>query len=84
MNHRKELQGFALISKITNFKHQITNKSQIPMTNHQNMFGISDIVNFFDICFFRRKKSNQHCRWKYWTEGNRSANRSAQRLQRFF
>ena len=38
--------------KISNFKRQITNKSQIPIINDQNRFGISNLgyCNLFDIC----------------------------------
>jgi hypothetical protein len=38
--------------KISNSKHQITNKSQIPIFNDQNGFGISNFghCNLFDIC----------------------------------
>jgi len=38
--------------EIPNYKHQITNKSQIPIINHQNMFGISNLghCDLFDIC----------------------------------
>ena len=38
--------------KITNPKHQITNKSQIPILNDLNRFGISNFghCDLFDIC----------------------------------
>ena len=38
--------------EIPNSKHQITNKSQIPILNDQNRFGISNFghCNLFDIC----------------------------------
>jgi hypothetical protein len=38
--------------KITNPKHQITNKSQIPISNDLNRFGISNFghCDLFDIC----------------------------------
>jgi len=38
--------------KISNSKHQITNKSQIPILNDQNRFGISNFghCDLFDIC----------------------------------
>ena len=38
--------------KISNFKHQITNKSQIPILNDQNRFGIWNFgdCDLFDIC----------------------------------
>gem|GEM_PF-2614134 len=38
--------------KISNSKHQITNKSQIPILNEQNRFGICDFghCDLFDIC----------------------------------
>jgi hypothetical protein len=41
--------------KIPNFKHQITNKSQIPISNDQNRFGISNFGHYdlFDICDLR-------------------------------
>jgi hypothetical protein len=37
--------------KIPNHKHQITNKSQIPIFNHQDRFGILNFghCNLFDI-----------------------------------
>jgi hypothetical protein len=37
--------------KISNFKHQITNKSQIPILNDQNKFGIWNFghCDLFDI-----------------------------------
>ena len=38
--------------EIPNFKHQITNKSQISIFNDQNMFEILNFgdCNLFDIC----------------------------------
>jgi hypothetical protein len=38
--------------KISNSKHQITNKSQIPILNDQNRFVISNFGHcyLFDIC----------------------------------
>jgi hypothetical protein len=35
------------VSKITNFKHQISNKSQIPIFNNQNLPG-RDLVWIFE------------------------------------
>jgi hypothetical protein len=32
------------VYEIPNSKHQITNKSQIPISNDQNMFGILNLV----------------------------------------
>jgi hypothetical protein len=42
----------ASICKNPNFKHQVTNKSQIPIINDQTMFGISNLgyCYLFDIC----------------------------------
>jgi hypothetical protein len=38
--------------EVPNFKHQITNKSQIPILNDQNRFGILNFghCDLFDIC----------------------------------
>jgi hypothetical protein len=50
---RKALKHRKPTFEIPNYKHQITNKSQIPIINHQNMFGISNFghCDFFDICY---------------------------------
>ena len=45
---------WSFVSKITNFKHQITNKSQIPIFNDQNFPG-QDIVWIFGFRIFDRK-----------------------------
>jgi hypothetical protein len=46
---------WSFVSKITNSKHQIPNKSQIPIFNDQNLSGPNIVSNFghwklFDIC----------------------------------
>ena len=38
--HWRQSAGVMEHNKISNFKHQITNKSQIPILNDQNRFGI--------------------------------------------
>jgi len=41
---------WSFVSKITNSKHQITNKSQIPIFNDQNLPG-REIVFVWDLLF---------------------------------
>ena len=54
MSGAREVSGFRgkKNCKISNLKHQITNKSQIPILNDQNMFGILNFghCDLFDIC----------------------------------
>ena len=47
-----ESAGVVKHCKISNSKHQITNKFQIPILNDQNRFGISNFghCGLFDIC----------------------------------
>jgi hypothetical protein len=44
------------VYEIPNSKHQITNKSQIPISNDQNMFGILNFGSAFGglfVCYLR-------------------------------
>jgi hypothetical protein len=50
---RRKLSKPELTYKISNHKHQIINKSQIPIPNDQNRFGILNFghCDLFEICY---------------------------------
>ena len=61
---------WSFVSKITNSKHQITNKSQIPIFNDQNLhdetlFGFSNFGHWtlFDICNFNNSMNFQQSKF---------------------